>query len=133
MQEEDWGQFSQAPWMTGGSWKDTTVSNSLEKPKSKRPARVFTTKHAYGFSEDTSNQDDDKFQTEVDLADLKMRLLRWNFARSWGAASPVDESRISPRSRPQDVGKIATCPGKPDLFFDQAEKSETDHHAPSRN
>lgn len=125
MQEEDWGKYSQAPWMTGGSWKDATNPKSSKKPKAKRPARVPTIEPAYGFSEDTSSQNDDKFQAEVDLADLKIALLRWNFARSWRSASSrslADEPNISPRSHPRDVKISATCSGRADVRADQAGK-----------
>ncbi len=108
MQEADWGKYSQAPWMTGGTWKDAKASASPKKSKAKKkPARI-STKH-------TSTQDDeDKFQAEVDLADLQIQLRRWTFARSWrrpSSRSLTEELPISPRTRrPTDVKEPATCP-----------------------
>ncbi|KAL9064322.1 MAG: hypothetical protein Q9161_008956 [Pseudevernia consocians] len=106
MQAEDWGRYSQAPWMTGGAWKATNVSARSKKTKPKKqPAPPPTPKHACDFSaEATSTQDEeDRFRAEVDRADHQLKLRRWNFARSWKRASsgPLGDecSPLSPRSR----------------------------------
>lgn len=117
--------------MTGGSWKDTNISKSSKKRKAKQPARASTAEHVRDFSsEDKSSQEEDRFRTEVDLADLKMKLRRWNFARSWGSASSIslaEESHISPRSRPEDIEEPSTCSNKAPLVADLPEKNETGH------
>ncbi|KAL9132738.1 MAG: hypothetical protein Q9175_006088 [Cornicularia normoerica] len=133
MQEEDWGKYSQASWMTGGAWKDRNHPAGSKRSKAKRPAQAPTTKHARDFSEDDKSiQDEEKFRAQVDEADLKMKLRRWNFARSWRPAcsSPLaDESdNISPRSRPEDVGNSATFHRKAPLIADQAEKKNRTEH-----
>ena len=85
--------------MTGGAWKDTHNSAGAKRNKAKKqPARISTTEHH------TSCQDEDtKFQTEVDLADLRLKLRRWNFARSWKPAAssslPDEVAPTSPRTR----------------------------------
>ncbi|CAD6579414.1 MAG: hypothetical protein ASARMPREDX12_009160 [Alectoria sarmentosa] len=132
MQEEDWGKYSQAPWMTGETWQDTNTSKrSNEERKARKSAQGLTNEHACDFSsKDKSSQEEDRFRTEVDLADLKIKLRRWNFARSWGSASSSlvgDESRISPRSRPEDIEEDSTCTNKAPLFADLPEKNETGH------
>lgn len=125
--QEDWGKYSQEPWMTGGTWKDAKASASPKKPKAKkRPARI-STKHK-------STQDDkEKFQAEVDLADLQIQLRRWTFARSWrrpSSKSLTEDLPISPRTRqPTDVGEPATSPrtDKASLCADQVENQRNEH------
>ena len=85
--------------MTGGTWNDTHIStNTRQNKRKKQPAPISTTEHAM------SPQDEDtKFQTEVDLADIRLKLRRWRFGRSWRTAassSLADEAAlVSPRTR----------------------------------
>ena len=73
MQEEDWGKYSQAPWMTGETWQDTNTSKRSKERKARKSAQVLTNEHACDFSsEDKSSQEEDRFRTEVDLADFKI-------------------------------------------------------------
>lgn len=107
--------------MTGGSWQDTDASarSKRKQNKSKRPARLLTSTHTsdYLISADTSIHDEDadeySFRAEVDIADLRTKLRRWKFSRSWRCGlgrSRVDEGdMISPRSRVRDVGKETSC------------------------
>ena len=109
--------------MTGGAWKDTNVPAGAKRNKAKKqPLLISTTEHA------TSRQtEDERFQTEVELADLKIKLRRWNFARSWkiAASSPLaddDSTPLSPRTRRpsrKDAKEAATRPqGRAPLFTD---------------
>ena len=133
MQEEDWGKYSQAPWMTGGSWKDTNTSKSSKERKAKQFARASAAEHACDFSsQDKSSQEENRFRTELDLADLKTKLRRWNFARSWGSASSSSvgdrESHVSPRSRPEDnIEEASTCTNKAPLFAHLPKENENGH------
>lgn len=101
--------------MTGGAWKDTESSAGARRNKAKKqPAPIATTKHQ------TSCRDEDtKFQIEVDLADLRLKLRRWNFARSWKIAAsrslPNEAEPMSPRTR------------RPPLLLKDAE--EAAHHS----
>lgn len=101
MQEEDWGTYSQTPWMTGGAWKDTNHSTGPKRNKAKeQPPSVLTLEN--NISTQTEEQ---RFRTEVELADLRLDLRRWNFSRSWrrngGSSSLADPGgMVSPRTRP---------------------------------
>ena len=117
MQEQDWGKYSQAPWITGGAWKDSDKSSRSKKSnKTNQSAQLPTTKPTCTPSSDNeSNQDETNFYTEVDLADIQIKLRRWNFARSWKTPSsnpPAEETNISPRCLPIDLNVAATCPDK---------------------
>lgn len=128
MQEDDWGKYSQAPWKTAGASKNTTTSTDSKKTKAKQPTRAsHTNKHADNNSKEKPSQDGDKFKTEIDLADLRIQLRRWNFARSWNSASSgslADESHISPWNRPEDVDDRAICPGKRVLLAGQERETQ---------
>ena len=113
--------------MTGGTWKDTKASASSKKPKAKKQPAQISTKH-------TSTQDDEeKFQAEVDLADLQLQLRRWSFARSWrrpSSMSLTEELPVSPRTRrPADFEEPATChmTDKASLCADQVENQRNEH------
>ena len=85
--------------MTGGAWKDTPILAGPKRKKAKKqPGPISTAEHAI------SPQDEDaKFQTEVDHADLRLKLRRWRFGRSWRTAAsnslPDEAAPISPRTR----------------------------------
>ena len=114
--------------MTGGTWKDTSQPARSKKPKAKqqKPARTPTTKHVRDVSRNmdapTQDDQDKRFQAQLDLIDLKMRLQRWTFARSWRTARssppPAEASRhdISPWCLPQDVENPPIGPGKARLI-----------------
>lgn len=111
--------------MTGGSWKDTDVSHGSKKPKTKRPSPLHTIPHAHTSSNNAFNREYTKFRTEVDLADLQIKLRRWNFARSWRTASSgpsIDESDISPRTRFGDVEDKASRTSKRLLTANHGER-----------
>lgn len=122
MQEEDWGRYAQAPFMTVRTSKSTAVSTSWKQSKATQPAQTSATDRTSDFSKDTSSHDEDKFRAEVDLADLKIKQRRWNFARSWRPASSdsslADEPHISPRSR--------TWPTKVPLSADRTDKERVE-------
>lgn len=123
MQAEDWGNYTQVPWMTGGAWKATNVSPGAKETKAKQSARTPTTEGVGVSSEDISRQSEDRFRAEVDIADLRMKMRRWNFARSWKSpsSSPLDDdSHVSP----WDVDKPSTCRTKAPLCAEQAEKKK---------
>lgn len=85
--------------MTGGAWEDTDKTH---------PPRKNTTNSTRvpSCDDDQPTQDETNFYTEVDLADLQMKLRRWTFARNWKTASssssPLaeEETNLSPLSRP---------------------------------
>lgn len=112
MQEEDWGTYSQASWMTGGAWED--------RDKTQRPKKSAKTQlpnlTCVPTTDDQLTQDQTNFYTKVDLADLQMKLQRWTFARNWKTASSSPQSEkdmnISPLSRPVDTDKTPTYPSK---------------------
>ena len=110
--------------MTGGAWKDTNYSHTPKKIKTKQ----FTapaSDSASTPSSDRSSLDETNFRAEVDLADLQIKLRRWNFARSWKSASSnslAEESELSPRCLPRDVDIPPNFPKKAALSTLQAEK-----------
>ena len=132
MQAEDWGRYTQEPWMTtGGAWKDTDPSQRSKKKKNNnnnnnnydkttQPAQSSTAAAAtvhpptdlvvvVPSDDDDDNDNETSFRTEVDRAELRLQLRRWNFARSWkkttATCSRPDEEEeeegggISPLSR----------------------------------
>lgn len=128
MQKEDWGKYSQEPWMTGGAWKDTDHKHSPKKMKTKQFTPAPTPDPASTPSSDRSSLDETNFRAEVDLADLQIKLRQWNFARSWKTASSnslADDSALSPRCLHSDLDIPPQCPDIPALSALQAEKSDT--------
>ena len=118
--------------MTGGTWKDANASARSKKTKPKKhPAPTPTAKHGCDFSseEATSTRDEeDRFRAEVDLADLQMKLRRWNFARGWKRASSGslgdESSPMSPRNRGAARGEESSAVhsrDKASLFGDRGE------------
>ena len=111
--------------MTGGTWKDTNQPGSSRKTKAKqqRPAQIPTVQHARDVSKnmDAPSQDDqdERLRAQLEFVDLKMRLQRWTFARSWRTARsspPLTEHDISPWCRSQDVETPVLSPGKAQLI-----------------
>ena len=130
MQQEDWGHYSQEPWMTGGAWKDTKQPGSSKNPKARtrRPAQIPTVQHVQDVSKDKDapGQDyqDESLLAQSEFIDLRMQLQRWSFARSWRTARssppPADtlQDDISPLCRPQDVEAPVLSPGKAQMIGD---------------
>lgn len=112
--------------MTGGAWKDTDASVGSKRKKAKQLLRVLTTEHI----------SEDKFRAEVDLADLRIKLRRWNFARGGRRASSdslADESdAVSPRSRTEDRGNEVTSSGQALSFADRVGGNGSEHDAVGR-
>lgn len=131
MQEEDWGTYSQAAWMTGGAWESTDRTHRLKKSSKSQPPTTNPT-HTLS-SDDQLTAEETNFYTEVDLADLRMKLRRWTFARSWktAASNPLaeEETNLSPLSRPIDLDKSPTYPNNhgPPL---SASQTDTDKRTP---
>lgn len=114
-EEEDWGTYSQASWMTGGAWEDRDKTHRRFKKSS--PTQPPTTPpHVPPPYDDHFTPDETTFHTAVDLADLQTKLRRWTFARSWKTASSnpsaEEETNISPLSRP--TAPIETGPSQTD-------------------
>ena len=113
--------------MTGGAWKDTNYSHTPKEIKTKQFIAP-TSDSASTPSSDRSSLDETNFRAEVDLADLQIKLRRWNFARSWRSASSnslAEEPDLSPRRLPRDVDIPPKSPNKPDLSVLETEKSNT--------
>ena len=114
--------------MTGGAWKDTNHSHNPKKIKTKQPTPAPTSNPTRTPSSDRSSLYETTFRTELDLADIQIKLRRWSFARSWRTASSdslAHELDLSPLCQPSDVGIPPNCPKLPALSALQAERKGT--------
>lgn len=113
--------------MIGGAWEDTDKTHRPRKSTTNSP-RVPSCD-----DDDQLTQDETNFYTEVDLADLQMKLRRWTFARNWKTASSSSSPRaeqetdLSPLSRPIiHLDKSPTYSSKKDDRPPLSASSQTD-------
>ena len=73
MQAEDWGTYNQEPWMTGGTWKDSTDRPHRPKKQNTKTKQPATNPPPT----DNTNQDDPTFRAKVASVQLRLPLRRW--------------------------------------------------------